>query len=78
MNTLDVNYPLMGKMQWIQTYCRDYDFRRSPVMADMFLSCRIRIYAILTLMNERHRDQVELVKEQYHLNEQLSSKHQVR
>lgn len=68
----------MGKDQWIQTYCRDYNSKRSPTMVDMFLSCRPRIYAILTLLNERHKEQVDLVKEEYHIYEELTSKDQVQ
>lgn len=70
---LYVKYPLMGKEQWIQTYCKEYDYKWSPAMADMFISCRPRIYAILTLLNERHQETVQLVNEQYQIQQELSA-----
>lgn len=68
----------MGKEQWIQTYCNEYDYKWSPAIADMFISCRPRIYAILTLLNERHQETAQLVNEQYKIQQELSARDKVR
>ncbi|KAJ8955553.1 hypothetical protein NQ318_001383 [Aromia moschata] len=61
----DVKYPLMGKEQWIQTFCRCIDVNGSPAMADLFISCRPKIYALLQMLNERYKEVVDLADEHY-------------
>ncbi|KAJ8980209.1 hypothetical protein NQ317_002222 [Molorchus minor] len=61
----DIKYPLMGKEQWIQTFCRCIEVNGNPVMADLFISCRPKIYALLQMLNDRYEEEIEISNECY-------------
>ncbi|CAH1105261.1 unnamed protein product [Psylliodes chrysocephalus] len=60
----DTDHPLMGRAQYDQIFVKK-NYKISPAVADMFASCRPKIYAILTLMNERYRSILKLANECY-------------
>ncbi|XP_017774327.1 PREDICTED: cilia- and flagella-associated protein 69-like [Nicrophorus vespilloides] len=60
-----ISYPIMGKMQREIKVTNNTE--RSPAIADMEFSCRPKLYAIIQLLNERHKDKVEIANEHYKL-----------
>lgn len=74
----DVEQPLMGEQQHLETRNTEKDPNSSPATVDLIGSCRPKVYAILQLLKHRHRETVELVNEQYKLqNQPLTHEDQV-
>ncbi|XP_072388560.1 cilia- and flagella-associated protein 69-like isoform X1 [Diabrotica undecimpunctata] len=60
----DEKHPLMGKDQYIATFTEN-KLDASPAMTDMFASCRPKIYALLTLIQDRYKDILDVANEAY-------------
>lgn len=68
----------MGVRQYTAMKDPNKSSNSSPAIVDFILSSRPKIYAILQLLKYRHNDIVELVNNQYRLqNQPLSHKDQV-
>ncbi|KAG5888919.1 hypothetical protein JTB14_019415 [Gonioctena quinquepunctata] len=71
-------FPIIGREQWKQTFYRSKCVNSHPVIYDLYLSCRPKIYALLKLLNERHREVFEIADEEYKVSyEDLPAKDQV-
>lgn len=66
----DTELPIMGIRQYEATRAKNKDSHTSPAAVDFILSTRPKIYALLQLLKYRHNDAVELVNEQYKLQNQ--------
>ncbi|XP_028127955.1 uncharacterized protein LOC114324351 [Diabrotica virgifera virgifera] len=73
----DEKHPLMGKIQYNSTF-NENKLEASPAMTDMFASCRPKIYALLTLIQDRYKDILEVANEAYKTwNDDLQAKDKV-
>ncbi|XP_057665233.1 cilia- and flagella-associated protein 69-like [Diorhabda carinulata] len=69
----DGRYPLMGKDQYKSTF-ENKNIGENPSMADMYASCRPKIYALLCLIYDRYGDVFEIANGSYKTcNENLST-----
>ncbi|XP_074030964.1 uncharacterized protein isoform X4 [Leptinotarsa decemlineata] len=62
---LDAAFPLVGKEQRDQTFSDTRNLNSHPTIADLFLSSRPKIYALLKLLQERHEEVLKIAEEEY-------------
>ncbi|XP_076254311.1 cilia- and flagella-associated protein 69-like [Rhynchophorus ferrugineus] len=70
--------PIMGRIQFYETYCPCQKFGGNPSIADMLISSRPKIYCLLQILNVKQKETVDIADEFYRLyNEELSGLDQV-
>lgn len=75
---LDIEIPLMGEQQFMETNILRSLTKSSPATVDLLASCRPKIYALLQLLNMRHKEAVTIANEHYRMcNEKLKVEDQV-
>lgn len=78
MFVVDYLYPLMGRHQYYETYCVCKKHTGHATIADMFVSCRPKVYCLLQILNYRQRETVEIANEFYRVyDEELNCKDEV-
>ncbi|XP_074030962.1 uncharacterized protein isoform X2 [Leptinotarsa decemlineata] len=75
---LDAAFPLVGKEQRDQTFSDTRNLNSHPTIADLFLSSRPKIYALLKLLQERHEEVLKIAEEEYKIEiDDLTTKDRV-
>ncbi|XP_060518425.1 uncharacterized protein LOC132697150 [Cylas formicarius] len=70
---LDTMLPIMGKVQFYETFCMCSKSSGCASIADLFLSCRPKVYCLVQILNNLQRETVEIANDFYQLyNEKLS------
>ncbi|XP_074030963.1 uncharacterized protein isoform X3 [Leptinotarsa decemlineata] len=75
---LNAAFPLVGKEQRDQTFSDTRNLNSHPTIADLFLSSRPKIYALLKLLQERHEEVLKIAEEEYKIEiDDLTTKDRV-
>ncbi|CAG9767994.1 unnamed protein product [Ceutorhynchus assimilis] len=66
-------YPLMGEVNYYETYCKCKNHFGNAAIADLFVSCRPKVYCLLQILNYKQAETVEIANEFYKIyGEELS------
>lgn len=63
----------MGIQQRCETFGAKKDPNSSPATVDLLASCRPKVYALLHLLNVRHKEHATIANDHYKLNHHLLS-----
>ncbi|XP_050307391.1 uncharacterized protein LOC126744087 isoform X1 [Anthonomus grandis grandis] len=75
---IDPTLPIMGVVQFFETYCLCKKYVGNAAIADMFISCRPKIYCLLQILDYKQNDTVEIANDCYKLySEELTVKDQI-
>ncbi|XP_050307392.1 uncharacterized protein LOC126744087 isoform X2 [Anthonomus grandis grandis] len=75
---LNPTLPIMGVVQFFETYCLCKKYVGNAAIADMFISCRPKIYCLLQILDYKQNDTVEIANDCYKLySEELTVKDQI-